>query len=361
MSSLYLRLWPDKRIHQTKLKDLLRKKLGEFGQRDHSLPEERQWIEKDLIKIKGFVETLLESPHKGLVIFSCTAEEVWEVFFLAQPVRDQLVLDSSAYIRPLTSILDQYRRACTLLVDRTRARIFEVFMGEIEEQTEIFTNVPSKVREGGWYGLSERKIERHIKHHLHDHLKQVSDQTFIHFGKKGFDWLFLGGQIEVLPQMENTLHSYLRKKLKRTFRMDLSSDTKAVLDKTLELEGEVKKKEDRVLISRLTDSLKPEGLGVTGIHETLSSLYEGSVHTLLVEEGFSQEGAYCSKCRFMGLSAGLCPICGKEMSFVPDIVGEAVAAAIDQNCEVFHITPGCGLREVGSIGALLRYKGASII
>jgi stalled ribosome rescue protein Dom34 len=45
------------------------------------------------------------------------------------------------------------------------------------------------------------------------------------------------------------------------------------------------------------------------------------------------------------------------MKAVPDIVDEAVAAAIDQNCEVFHIAPGCGLKELGGIGALLRYKG----
>ncbi len=358
IGSLYLRLWPDQRVQRTKVKDLIREKLKELG-RSSCTPEERQWVEKDLGRIQEFVETVRNSPHKGLVIFSSTVEKIWEVFFLPQPVRDLLVLDHSADIRPLTSILDQYRRVCTLLVDRTRARIFELFMGEIEEQTEIFTDVPSKVKEGGWYGLSERRIERHIKHHLHDHLKGVSDQTFIHFGKKGFDWLFLGGQVEALPQMENTLHSYLRKRLKRTFRMDLNSDPKEILDKTLELEREAKKEEDRSLVSHLTNSLKSEGLGVTGIQETLSSLYEGSVHTLLVEEGFSQEGAYCFKCGFMGLSGSKCPVCGAAMTAIPDIVDEAVIAAIDQNCEVVHITPGCGLEHLGRIGALLRYKAAT--
>ncbi len=358
ISSLYLRLWPDQRIHRTKVKDLIRKKLEDFEHSGYP-PEERRWVEKDLRRMQEFIETIREPPHKGLAIFSSTAKKIWEAFFLPPPVRDLLVLDLSAYIRPLTSIFDQYRRVCTLLVDRTRARIFEIFMGEIEEQTEIFTDVPSKVRESGWYGLSERRIERHIKHHLYDHLKRVSDQTFIQFGKKGFDWLFLGGQVEALPQMENTLHSYLRKMLKRTFRMDLNSDPKEILDKTLELGREVKKEEDQSVVLRLTNSLKPGGLGVTGIHETLSSLYEGSVHTLLVEEGFSQEGAYCSKCGFMGLSAGICPICSGAMSPVPDIVDEAVAAAIDQNCEVSHITPGSGLEQLGRIGALLRYKVAA--
>jgi peptide subunit release factor 1 (eRF1) len=156
--------------------------------------------------------------------------------------------------------------------------------------------------------------------------------------------------------METTMHSYLRGRLKRTFRMDLESNLKRVLDKTLELEEDVKKEEDRFLVSCLADSLKPGRLGVSGIHETLSSLFEGSVHTLLVEEGFSQEGALCFKCGFMGLNASLCPICHESMTRVPDIVDEAVASAIDQNGEVFHITPGCGLREFGSIGALLRYK-----
>ncbi len=162
ISSLYLRLWPDQRIHQTKVKDLIRGKLDEFGRESHPL-EERQWVEKDLKKMQEFVGSIRGSPRKGVVIFSCSAHEVWEVFFLSRPVRDLLILDFSAYIRPLAAILDQYRRVCTLLVDRTRARIFEVFMGEIEEQTEIFSDVPSKVREAGWYGLTERRIERHIQ------------------------------------------------------------------------------------------------------------------------------------------------------------------------------------------------------
>ncbi len=354
ISSLYLRLWPDQRIHQTKVKNLIRGKLDEFGRESHPL-EERQWVGKDLKKMQEFVGSIRGSPRKGVVIFSCAVHEVWEVFFLSRPARDLLILDFSAYIRPLATILDQYRRVCTLLVDRTRARIFEVFMGEIEEQTEIFSDVPSKVREAGWYGLTERRIERHIQDHLHHHLKRVSDRVFMHFRKKGFDRLILGGHVEVLPEMENMLHSYLRKRLKRTLRMDLNSGPKEVLEKSLELEQEIKKEEDQALISRLANSLKPEGMGVTGIHEALSSLFEGRVHTLLVEEGFSQEGVHCTKCGFMGLSAGFCPICGESMSPAADIVDEAVAAAMDQNCEVSHITPGSGLSELGGIGALLRY------
>ncbi len=355
ISSLYLRLWPDPRMHQTQLKDLIRDATEELRRGDRP-PEKRRTVGADLKKVQDFVESIGTPSRHALVVFSCAAEELWEVFFLSRPVRDLLVLDSSAYIRPLTGILDQYRRVCTLLVDRTHARICEVFMGEIEEQTEILSSIPPGSEERRPHVATEKKTERHIQEHLHDHVRKVADQVFLHFRRRGFDWLLVGGHDEAVSELERTLHSYLRKRLKKTFRMDLKSSPKEVLDKTLELEHEVKKDEDRALVSRLAESLEPGGLGVTGIEETLSVLHEGRVHTLLVEEGYSQRGAYCPKCGFMGLLAGSCPMCGGAMSSVPDIVDEAIAAAIDQSCEVSHVTPGCGLAVLGSMGALLRYR-----
>jgi peptide subunit release factor 1 (eRF1) len=355
ITSLYLRLWPDSRIQRINVKNLIkekREKLNEEG----LLKEEKQFVEKDFEDLKKFVEALSESSHRGLVIFSSRALKIWEVFSLARPVRDLLILDYSAYIRPLISILNEYRRICTLLIDRTKARILEIFMGEIEEQSEIYDEVPGRVREGGWHGLSEKRIQRHIDDHLYRHLKEVADRTLIDFREKGFDWLLLGGHTEILSEVENTLHPFLREKLKRTFKADITIHQKEVLNKTIALEREIKREEDKVLVSRLANSLKPEGLGISGIHETLSSLYEGRVHTLLVEEGFIQEGAYCNKCGFMGLNVGVCPVCREVMIHVPDIVDEAVASAIDQGCEVFHIAPKCGLKEFGSVGAFLRYK-----
>jgi len=352
VSSLYLRLWPDFRIFRTKAKDLISDKIGNLG----DLPEEeKRLVERDLEKLQEFVGAFQEGGYQGLALFSCAAEGMWEVFPLPQPVRDVIVIDFSAYIRPLVRSLDHYRRVCTLLIDQTEARLFEIFMGKIEEQSEIFTEVPSRVREGGWHGLSEKRMERHVDQHLQDHLEKVADQTFLHFRERDFDWLFLGGQDEILSKMENTLHSYLRQRLKRTFRLDMDASPKTVLARALDMEREVKTEEDKALVFRLKNSLRSGGLGVIGINETLSSLYEKSVHMLLAEEGFSREGVICSKCGFMGLGDGSCPICRGKMTPVPDIVDEAVAAAIDQNAEVFHVTPGCGLADLGSIGAFLRY------
>jgi len=352
--SLYLRLWPDFSIHQVKVRDLIRETRRQLAERRVS-KEERQFVERDLEKLREVVETFRKTPYRGLVVFSCNAQKIFEVFRLAHPVRDILAVNHTAHIGPLISILNQYKRVCTLLIDRTRARVFETFMGEIEEQSEIYTHVPSKVREAGWHGLSEKRIEGHINDYLHTHLKEVAEQTIIHFRERGFDWFLIGGQPEILTEIEGTLHSFLKQKLKGTFRMSLDSHPKEVLNKTLELGREIKKEEDQVLVSRLTNALKSTGLGVSGIHETLSCLCKKNAYMIMLEEGFSEEGVYCFKCGFMGLKESLCPICQKPITPVPNIVDEAVASAIDQKCEVFYITPGCGLEQLGKIGALLRY------
>ncbi len=355
ISSLYLQLWPDSRAHQAKMKDLIGRKREELREGNFS-SEEKQEMESDLEKLSHFVETFKAAPYQGLVAFSSTIQDLWLYSPLPQPVKDLLVFNHSPYIRPLTTVLGRYRRIFTLLVDQTKARFFEIFMGEIEEQSDIYAEVPSRVREAGWYGLNEKRIERHIGDHLHNHLKKVSEKTFNFFREKEIHWLLLGGQPETVSEIEKILHPSLKARLKRTFRIDLNSPPKDVLEKSIALEEEIKKEEDRKMVARLSDTFKPEGLGVAGIQETLSSLFEGEVQTLLIEEGFLQKGAYCPKCGFMGLRQGLCPVCRETMIAAPDIVADAASRAMEQNCEVFYLTPGSGLKDLGSIGAILRYK-----
>lgn len=355
ISSLYLNLHPDPRFHEAMAKDLIRERREEL-ERKQIPREQRERVEEDLERLLKFVTGLPEISRRALAAFSGRAAGVWETFLLAGTVRDILVLGHTPYIRPLTHVLDRYRRVCTLLVDRTRARIFEVFMGEIEEESEIFDEVPAQVREAGWYGLSEKRIDRHIDYHLQGHLQRVAEMTYAHFRSRKFNWLLLGGQPELLSEMKAALHSSLQQKLKRIFRLALEAPPKEVLEKTLELEQEVKGEEDRLLVSRLREALNPGGLGVSGVHETLSSIYEGAVYTLLVEEGFSQEGTRCPKCGFLGLRPGPCPICRQEMAAVPDIVDEAVASALGKNMEVVCLRGESGIKELGGMGAFLRYK-----
>ncbi len=307
IASLYLNMGRDLRVPKTQFKDLVSSQREKLKKESLS-PEEKGWVEKDFEKMRRYIEGLREPRPRSIALFACEAEGIWEAYPLAQPMRDLLTLDDSVHVRPLLAVLSKYRRVFTLLVDRAKARAFEIFMGEGEEKTEIFSDAPKRVREGGWYGLNEKKIDRHVQQHVHDYLKRVADRTFVYSKEWEFDWLLLGGQPEIISDLEGHLHSSLRSRV---------------------------------------------------IQETLASLHEGSVHSLLIEEGFSEEGAVCPQCAFMALKGGPCPICGKSMTAAPDIADEAVAGAIAQGLEVFNITPGVGLEKLGRIGAMLRYKTAS--
>jgi hypothetical protein len=140
--------------------------------------------------------------------------------------------------------------------------------------------------------------------------------------------------------------------------MDLNAGIKEVLDRSTEIMQEIKKEEDHAIISHLADSLKSNGNGVSGIDETLSSLYEGAGQTLILDEGFTQKGVFCPACGFMALSGPTCPICNKSTVCAPDILERAVVSAVGRDCEIVHVGSESGIRQLGSVGALLRYKPA---
>jgi peptide subunit release factor 1 (eRF1) len=354
VSSLYLRLWPDSRLHRTKVKDLIREKAEQLNQGEFS-GEEKRLIEDDFRRIQEYVESVSESSFRGVAVFASAADGLWEVFPLSLPVRDLFVLDYSPHPEPLLHALQAYKKVCTVLVERGRARIFDIFMGDIKEENDMDSDVP-KTRDMGENSLNARQVERHIGEHVRTYLAKLADRLLIQFHQKGFDWLLIGGHPEFLPEVEGALHPSLRGMVKRTFRMGLNAGIRDVFEKSLEIMEEVKKEEDRSLVSRLENALSPDDLGVTGPDETLASLYEGAVRTLVIEERFSQEGACCPECQFMALQAGRCPMCRSPMIRVPDVVEEAVATALDRDSEVVYVGEDAGMKALGGIGALLRYK-----
>ena len=57
ISSLYLHLWPDRRIHHAKPKELIKGEQEKLSQSD--LPKEgKKWVEEDLKKLQEFVATI---------------------------------------------------------------------------------------------------------------------------------------------------------------------------------------------------------------------------------------------------------------------------------------------------------------
>jgi peptide subunit release factor 1 (eRF1) len=319
--------------------------------------EKKESLFQDLDKINRFcLEQLGSYNFHGLAIFSCSGQNFWQLFNLPSPPRNRIIFDQNSYVRPLSAILDEHRRIFALILHRREARWYDIFMGEIASLESLSSDVPSKVREGGFEGYESKRIERHIATHLHDHFKKVAQKTFDLFKKNHFDWLFLGCNEEYRADFEPLLHPYLKSRLKGWLKVMPTDSAASILKESLELEKKLKKEEEGEIVQNFVSELEKGGLAVSGLKNTLSSLNRGETLTLLVTRNFSAPGRICPQCRSLFVEELRCPTCQKKTEKVVDVVDEAVEAAMNKQSTVKHINPPSRLNRYGRIGALLRYK-----
>jgi peptide subunit release factor 1 (eRF1) len=251
--------------------------------------------------------------------------------------------------------LDQYKRYCTVLVDRERARVFAVCLGEIEDHSQIFDEVPGKVKASGWGGYEERRIERHIEDHVHRHLKRVADVTYEFLQNRKFDRLIVGGHGELISELERLLHNYLRERIVARINVESSISLDEALKRTMQIDKEIEERSDIELVRKLLESAKGGGLGALGLRAVLGALRRNQVHTLVVEIGYVEEGVVCDNCRFIGTDEQTCPLCNAKTRKVADVVEEAIRETLRQSGKVVHVSVPTELNKEGRIGAILRY------
>jgi peptide subunit release factor 1 (eRF1) len=314
-------------------------------------------LEADLEKISQHISLQLNSlHHPGLALFSSTGKNIFMTYNLPHPPRNRLVFDPNPYLRPLMAILDRYHRILTLVLSRREAKWYKIFMGEASLVDSLTSDVPGKVREGGWEGYESKRIERHIEAHVHDHLKKVSQKTFDLFKQNKFDWLFLACEDKLLADFEPLLHRYLKERLKGRIKAKITDSVEKIRQEAIALEIKLKKEDEEQTVQRFVSELEAGGAAVAGLKETLHQLNNNNVQLLIVTHNFSRSGRFCPACELLFLDEAKCPSCQQPTREASDIVDEALGLAMIRNTPVRQITPPSKLDHYGKIGAFLRYK-----
>ncbi len=318
--------------------------------------EKKDSLARDLEQISRFGTQVLPGfTAPGVALFSCSGENFWQEFSLPRAPRNHIFFDRTPYIRPLSSIMDEYHSICAFLLDRQSARWYNIFMGDISLLDSMSSEVPSRVKEGGWQGYESKRIERHIDAHLHEHFKKAAQKTFELFKKNQYDWLFVGSKEEYRPDIEALLHPYLRERLKGWLKTNSNLSEDKILKQAMEIEQSLKREEERELVEKLTQEIEKGGRAVSGIREVVRKLNSAEVQTLVVTRNFSVTGRTCPKCHFLYVDETLCPVCNINTEKVQDIIHESVHSAMDKKCQVRYITPPSRLDRFGKVGAFLRY------
>lgn len=307
---------------------------------------------KDKKKIKEYIKLSLSKKTKGLVFLISPEKKIWRVYNLVCPVKSKIFIKKSFYLRPLLDLLDEYERYCTVVVDKEKARIFCVFLGEIEEEKDLFKVYPGKHAQGGW---SQRRFAGHIEKHLERHLKDVADKTYEFFRKYAFDRLIIAGSKEVLPKFIKMIHPYLRKRLAGQFYIEMFASLNKILKRSLAIEEKIERKKEEEIVKKLEENLGKENRAVCGLKATLKACYKNKILLLIVDEDFSSPGMHCIGCDFSSLDQKRCSYCGAGMQRVEDIVEELCKDVLKSGGKVEFVHKNRRLKKLGNIGALLRY------
>jgi len=357
--SVYLNLAPARQLrrsYRTAFNDLV-KRLEE--QLD---AERRTALQEEVARVWQYLDA--EPPRgQGLALFSCAPRDFWQAYHLPVPVADDLRFGATPYVRPLLDVLDEYERFVVALVDKEKARLFSVFMGEIEEERELFDVVPGRHDQGGW---SQANYQRHHEMHVHWHLKRAAEALAALFRRHPFDRLVLAGPEEATSELRRLLPRPLRAKVAGTIPAELFAGEAEILRRTLEIERELEREAEERIVDELEELNAAGGRATCGVDATLDAIWQGEVRRLVVAEGTQLAGTECPQCgRLARAGYGAearpgahCPLCNSTLVLLDDVVERAAERVLDEKgtVEVVHGAAAHRLSQhCGGLGAFLRF------
>jgi peptide subunit release factor 1 (eRF1) len=332
---------------------LLGQKTISASQRDDALT--------DLDRVVHFVrEEFVRENHRGLVVFASRARRLWRVFPLFCRVKDRIVVEGHAYVRPLVQLMEDNPRCGVALVGREKGRLFVIEQGEVASQQEIADAVPGRIRPASRYGLADasRLLERHVDEQIHRHLRYMSAVLDTLVREEGLEYVLIGGPPDVLPEFRRTLTRKVRERIVGSIPIPLHLTPEEVLARSIASLQEARRAADETLIRDVLDEAGPNGerFATVGLAPTLDMLYRGAIQILVVGRDRAVSGLLCRRCGRLFAEGSICPVCGDtQPGEIQDLIEEAVDSALRGGAEVVFMeeTPDWARR--GGIGALLRF------
>jgi peptide chain release factor subunit 1 len=317
----------------------------------------------DVDRILQMAAELRSNGTHAKAVFACAAQNLWQEYDLQPRLPGtQLLIDKRFHIKPLAHLWGGFPRLGIVLVDRHRARIFDLRLGELTEREDLFQPLSRKGRSDGFKGYDAGHAERRVEDEARQHFKNVAEVVKQSVEKGIFEKWILACQDAQAPLIEAQLHPYASGALLGRIHADMGhvaldhiqSDAQRIVDRW-QLDRR------RELVNEAVNQARSNKLGVTGLRRVLRSLEQGEVQTLLIGENFLSHAVECSGCGHIDAHlVSFCPVCGRATQEVVD-VGEAILPwVIRRDIELFYVKDDPEFDHVGSIAALLRFRADNV-
>ncbi len=337
-----------KRQFETKLRDLLRQTRAQYPD-DEDLAAACSEIEDIVKRLEPAGRTLVMVRHRSLGVTFRTMIKV--------DLPSGAHWGHGAYLRPLLEALDEHERFGIVLVDSKRARLLTVFMGEIQEHKDLFSDIPPRSDSPSSDRLrSQPRMERRYEEGVSSHVRMVAAEMARILEQLEVDRLIIGGAPEAAAELSRSLPKRLRGRLVEVLPCPINAGAEEIVGRTAEVQTRLERAAELEIVRDLLKEVRRGGRAVAGLPATLSAINQGRVWKLVYLQGLLLEGGECSTCNVLVNPADeRCPLCGEVVKEEKRMVDRMSRAVLDQGGHVEAVQGPAAeaLRQIADVAAIL--------
>ncbi len=341
----------------------------------------RKNVVDSLEKIVQHLRTFRKTPPNGLVVFCGNVSEVegrpdLKLWSFEPPVEMKQKVywcDQVFVLDPLRDIVKEKEVYGLVVMDSKEADIGLLTGKRIEVSRHLESAVPGKTTKGGY---SQSRFQHVREALLNDFMKEIAEEAAkIFLAQENLKGVIIGGPgpNKDIFVKEEYLKDQVRKKIIGVKDTSYTGEygLEELVNRSQDLLEQAGLVHERELLEKFFTELKRDGKVVYGLEKTISALENGSVDTLLMSEGFDllhakfrcQSGHELeANMKEFDLGKQSCEICKTKMSVVEkkELSGILTEKATESGAKVELVSTdtreGKQFKEIGGIGALLRYK-----
>ena len=303
--------------------------------------------------------TNLRGNARGRAVFACSAQNFWREYELPPHLgATQIYLQPQFQLKPLAALLGAQPALCVVMVDRQRARFFDLRLDHLRENGAIVHMLSRSASSYGYNGYEAGHAERRVSEEALQHFKAVSERLRADLERGAWERIIVGCHDVSWPEFESHLHPYVKQRLIGRFSADVASVSNeeirdhagALLDQWIIERASTK-------VSEALEFARGNGRGVAGLRRVLQALETGEVQTIFLTENYSARAVECPHCGHLDAHlVASCVACGRRTHELTDVCDAIIPIAIKRNIELFYLKEHDGLDRAGNIAALLRFR-----
>ncbi len=340
------------------IKDLVREALRNLESKG-----KKDCARADMDRILRLSGELRSNGTHAKAVFACSSQNLWREYDLPAALPNtQLFVDRRFHLKPIANLLGASPLLGVVLVDRHRARIFDLRLGELTEREDLFHPLSRKGRSDGFAGYDGGHAQRRVEDEARQHFKNVAESLKDLLEKGVFEKWILACQDAHRSLLEPQLHSYVSQALIGRFHADLAHVTRdEIRAHAQQIMERWQIDRRRELVGQALGQARSNGRGVTGLRRVLRSLELGEVQTLLIGENLQAHAIECSACGHIDAHlVSFCPACGRATQEIVDVSEAILPWVIRREIETFYVKDDPEFDKVGNIAAVLRFRSENV-